>query len=38
MAVSVNDLLDQLREYYQGKPKLTMTGLRRSLDLRPVAA
>ena len=29
----VDDLLDQFREYYQGKAKLTMTDLRRSYDL-----
>ncbi len=29
----VDDLLDQFREYYQGKSKLTMTDLRRSYDL-----
>lgn len=29
----VDDLLDQFREYYQGKAKLTMKDLRRSYDL-----
>ena len=29
----VDDLLDQFREYHQGKAKLTMTDLRRSYDL-----
>jgi len=29
----VDDLLDQFREYYKGKTKLTMTDLRRSYDL-----
>ena len=29
----VDDLLDQFREYHQGKAKLTMTELRRSYDL-----
>ena len=29
----VDDLLDQFREAYQGKAKLTMTDLRRSFDL-----
>ena len=29
----VDDLLDQFREYYEGKAKLTMTDLRRSYDL-----
>ena len=29
----VDDLLDQFREYYQGKAKLTKTDLRRSYDL-----
>jgi hypothetical protein len=29
----VDDLLDQFREYYKGKSKLTMTELRRSFDL-----
>ena len=29
----VDDLMDQFREYYQGKAKLTMTELRRSYDL-----
>jgi hypothetical protein len=29
----VDDLLDQFREYYQGKTKLTMKDLRRSYDL-----
>ena len=29
----VDDLLDQFREYYEGKAKLNMTDLRRSYDL-----
>ena len=29
----VDDLLDQFREYYQGKAKVTMTDLRRSYEL-----
>ena len=29
----VDDLLDQFRDYYRGKVKLTMTDLRRSYDL-----
>ena len=29
----VDDLLDQFREYYQGKAKLTMKDLRQSYDL-----
>jgi hypothetical protein len=29
----IDDLLDQFREHYQGKAKLTMTDLRRSFDL-----
>ena len=29
----VDDLLDQFREYYQGRAKLTMKDLRRSYDL-----
>ena len=29
----IDDLLDQFREYYQGKAKLTMTELRRAYDL-----
>jgi hypothetical protein len=29
----IDDLLDQFREHYQGRAKLTMTDLRRSFDL-----
>ena len=29
----VDDLLDQFREFYEGKAKLTMTDLRRSYEL-----
>jgi hypothetical protein len=29
----VDDLLDQFREFYEGKAKLTMTDLRRSFEL-----
>ena len=29
----VDDLLDQFRDYHQGKAKVTMTDLRRSFDL-----